>query len=60
METADSLAILSHLINFGIIIYFIVVLLKINALDAFGLTISFFGLFVSMIANIVGIKSRIK
>lgn len=59
MEIEDSLAVLSHIINFAIIIYFIIVLLKINALDVFGLIISFFGLFVSMIANIIGVKSRI-
>jgi len=60
MERADSLSILSHLINFAIIIYFVITLLKINALDIFGLLISFFGLFVSLIANIVAISERIK
>jgi len=59
MERADSLSILSHLINFAIIIYFVITLLKINALDMFGLLISFFGLFVSLIANIVAISERI-
>ena len=60
MEKADSLSILSHLINFAIIIYFAIFLLKLNALDMFGLLISFFGLFVSLIANIVAISERTK
>lgn len=60
MEKADSLLILSHLINFAIIIYFVIFLLKLNALDMFGLIISFFGLFVSLIANIAAISDRVK
>ena len=60
MNKADSLSLLSHLINFSILIYFMIFLLKINALDLVGLLISFFGLFISLIANITGVKERLK
>lgn len=55
MRTGDALSIFSQIINFAIFIYFIVVLLKINALDIFGLLISAFGLLASLIANIVSV-----
>jgi hypothetical protein len=53
MKTDDALSIFSQIINFLIFIYFTIVLLKINALDIFGLFISAFGLLSSLIANIV-------
>jgi len=60
MNKADSLSLLSHLINFSILIYFMIFLLKINALDLISLLISFFGLLVSLIANIMGVRERLK
>ncbi|HJZ18647.1 MAG TPA: hypothetical protein VJ208_00920 [Candidatus Nanoarchaeia archaeon] len=53
MKTGDALSIFSQIINFLIFIYFVIVLLKLDALDAVGLLISAFGLFASLIANIV-------
>lgn len=53
MRTGDALSIFSQIINFVIFIYFVLSLLKINALDIFGLFISAFGLISSIIANIV-------
>ena len=53
MRTGDALSLFSQIINFAIFIYFIIVLLKIDALDIMGLFISAFGLLSSIIANIV-------
>ena len=53
MRTGDSLTIFSQIINFTIFVYFIVVLLRLNALDVVGLFISAFGLLASLISNIV-------
>jgi hypothetical protein len=53
MKTGDALSLFSQIINFLIFIYFIIVLLKLNALDIMGLFISAFGLLSSLIANIV-------
>jgi len=55
MRTGDALSIFSQIINFLIFIYFIISLLKINALDLIGLFISAFGLFASLVANIVSV-----
>jgi hypothetical protein len=55
MKTSDALSIFSQIINFTIFIYFIVVLLKIEALDLTGLLISAFGLLASLITNIVSV-----
>lgn len=55
MKTGESLSIFSQIINFVIFIYFIITLLKINALDVSGLLISAFGLLASLIANIVSV-----
>lgn len=55
MKTGDSFMLLSQMINFVIFIYFIIVLLRLNALDVFGLFISAFGLLISLIANIVSV-----
>ncbi len=60
MKTGDALSIFSQIINFAIFIYFIVSLLKINALDIIGLFISAFGLFASLIANIVSVLEERK
>ena len=53
MKTGETLAVFSDIINFAIFIYFTVTLLKLNVLDATGLLISAFGLFASIISNIV-------
>lgn len=55
MKTRDALSIFSQIINFAIFIYFIISLLKINALNVVGLFISAFGLFASLVANIVSV-----
>lgn len=60
MRTGDALSILSQIINFAIFIYFIVSLLKINALDIIGLFISAFGLFASLVASIVSVLEERK
>lgn len=53
MKFGDSLSIFSQILNFLIFIYFVIVLLRLNALDIIGLFISAFGLLASLIANIV-------
>jgi len=53
MKTGDAFQLLSHGINFIIFIYFIIVLLQLNALDVTGLLISAFGLLISLVADIV-------
>jgi len=58
MKTGDSLSIFSQIINFVIFIYFIVVLLNLNALDVAGLLISSFGLLASLITNIVSVLEK--
>ncbi len=55
MKTGDAFNLLSQLINFVIFIYFVITLLKIDALDVFGLLISAFGLLISLMANIVSV-----
>jgi len=53
MKFSDVLTIISHIINLAIFIYFVVVLIKLNALDYTGLLISAFGIFISLLAGIV-------
>jgi len=48
-----SLTIASATINFGIFVYFIIALIKLNALDMQGLLISAFGILIALIADIV-------
>ncbi len=55
MKIGKALSVLSHLINVIIFIYFSIILLKINVLDSIGLAIGAFGIFMSLIANIVSI-----
>jgi len=55
MRTSDVFILFSQIINFVIFIYFVIVLLKLNALDVTGLLISAFGLFVSLLSNIVSV-----
>ena len=53
MEFSNALAIVSYIINLSIFLYFVVVLIKLNALDYTGLLISAFGIFMSLLAGIV-------
>jgi len=53
MRTGDALRIFSEIINFMIFIYFTITLLKLNALDVRGLMISAFGLFASLVSDII-------
>ena len=55
MKTGEALSVFSQIINFVIFIYFVIVLLKLNALDIFGLFVSAFGLLASLVANIVSV-----
>jgi hypothetical protein len=55
MGIGDALSIFSQIINFVIFIYFVVTLLKVDALDLMGLFISAFGLFASLVANIISV-----
>ena len=58
MKLGDLLSIISHMINVIIFIYFAITLLKINALDVIGLSISAFGIFMALIANITSIIKK--
>ena len=58
MKTSENLTLFSQIINFIIFIYFILVLLKINALDLVGLFISAFGLISSIIVNIISVLDK--
>ncbi|MDP3026404.1 MAG: hypothetical protein Q8N63_01760 [Nanoarchaeota archaeon] len=53
MKLSDVLTIISYIINLAIFIYFVVVLIKLNALDYAGLLISAFGIFISLLSGIV-------
>ncbi len=53
MRTGEKLSVLSQGINVLIFLYFAITLLKINSLDVIGLSISAFGIFMSLISNIV-------
>lgn len=58
MKTGDSLSLFSQIINFAILIYFTISLIKINGLDTMGLLISAFGLLSSLVANIVSVIEK--
>jgi len=60
MKLSNNFSVISHIINFMIIIYFISFLLDIEAITTFDLLISFFGLFVSLIANIISVLETYK
>jgi len=60
MKLSNNFSVVSHIINFMIIIYFISFLLDIEAITTFDLLISFFGLFVSLIANIISVLETYK
>ena len=60
MFVSDALSIFSQIINFTIFVYLVVILLKLNALDVFGLLISAFGLLASLITSVVSVAERRK
>ena len=60
MLKSDMLALLSHIINFGIIINFTIFLIKIDVLNSLNLSINAFGLFASLISNIYSVIERNK
>jgi len=60
MRVSESLEIFSQVINFLIFIYFAIVLIKLNLLDVLGLFISVFGIFTSIIVNIISVFERRK
>lgn len=53
MKLSGIFAIASHIANLVIIIYFISFLIKIESTTTFDIFVSFFGLFVSLLANIL-------
>lgn len=53
MEFKSNLTIAASMINIIIFVYFVIALYKLNALDVLGLSISAFGILISLIANIV-------
>ena len=55
MGVGEILGFFSQVINFLIFVYFAVVLLRLNVLDVWGLLISAFGLFSSIIVNIISV-----
>ena len=55
MRFSEALSVFSQIINFIIFIYFVIFLLKLDVLDVWGLFISAFGLFSSIIVNIISV-----
>lgn len=58
MLISDSLGIFSQIINFVIFIYFTLVLIKFNMIDVWGLLVSAFGLFSSIVVSIISVLER--
>lgn len=58
MKIGDSFSLISHIINFIIFIYFAVTLIKINMMDVIGLSVSAFGIVMSVLANIISVVER--
>ncbi len=58
MKINDGLTIISHIINLSIFVYFVVVLIKLSALEYKGLLISAFGILISLLAGIVNVLER--
>lgn len=53
MLVSEALGIFSQIINFVIFIYFTLVLIRVNMIDVWGLLISAFGLFSSIVVSII-------
>jgi len=58
MKVVNGFAIFSQAVNILIFIYFVIVLLKLNALDVAGLFVSAFGILTSLASNIVSVLSE--
>lgn len=58
MLMSERLGIFSQIINFVIFIYFTLVLLEMNVLDIWGLLVSAFGLFSSIIVSIISVVEK--
>ncbi|MBU0760800.1 MAG: hypothetical protein KJ600_06625 [Nanoarchaeota archaeon] len=58
MKLSEKLTVLSQVINFLVFIYFILELMKINALETQGLLISALALLISIIVNIIGVYDK--
>lgn len=58
MRFGNSLSVASHIANLLILIYFISFLIEIKQISSIDLFISFFGLFISLIANILSVIER--
>ena len=55
MKTSESFSLISQAINLVIFIYFSITLIKINSLDVLGLSITAFGIFISLFSNILSV-----
>lgn len=53
MGLSGGLTAVSHIINLSLFVYFVVVLIKLNALECIGLLISSFVILISLLAGIV-------
>jgi hypothetical protein len=60
MKTSDSLQIFSQILNFTILVYFSIELIKANFLDLIGLLISATGIFSSIAVSIISAIERTK
>jgi len=60
MRTSDIFAIVSHIVNFIILGYFISFLINLESIATFDIVISFIGLFASLIANIMSVLEKNK
>ena len=60
MKLSFLFSIASHIANFIIIIYFVTFLIKIESVTLFDIFISFFGLFASLVANIMSVVENKK
>ncbi len=55
MKVGESFSALAHILNFGILLYFINSALLTNCMDNQEIIISFIGLFAALVANIISV-----
>jgi len=60
MKLSNIFSLFSHVLNFAIILYFVSFLININSINSIDLSISFFGLFASVVANILSVVENKK
>ena len=60
MQIGERFLILSYILNFGVIIYFISFLIQKNLLNQFDLWVNFLALFISVLSNIISIIEKQK